>query len=865
MDEHAAFIITPEQNQVAQSVLEEVSRFALQDGRTMERLDSEQEREQEQEQEKEVRVKRDQEIEVEKFVDREYSRTEESPNAWHISLLKEDPREVGTGGKLGTDDHPFYPMSSFKLRYQEPLHYPSYLSVSRNYFNPGWMGLRRVKNVVMVVEYTPGHTSVRSPSSTRALSTIEQEASKKALESAFTLLSSVKEEDVEATPDNVLSMNQLRSAIRVATDTEVHEDTLKDVVARYGTNGYVDVVGLRDLLTSGELRVVEEGRHFVAVSLAEAETLRSILHMQDNKPLQGGVGLALRYTPMQTLGSSHHKKTPTGPGATGVVFDASVNWRMGTEAATLTPNYQLLSAHNCMRFLDCAQHYPAHALHSLIRSLQMDDVRARERFFTTTVGSRRRMERKWQDTPLAKVFTTKNEWVLLKTHAQAVFIREALKQKGLTLWEAFTSFDADDNGVLSPAEFYGAMKFLGLPDVSAEDVVDMIEAADTNGDGTVDYREYLEMLKSKEEREEEKEEEEDEEDQEERALPPKIEPFGADILREVMVARKKEGMLRQREDRKQQQAFQQALDIKVFEEELKASQKRERGANPHVSKVVEGEGTSSTHLTEFRFTGNTQPIRMVHSGKWKFVAIRDTDSTKAKIEMKCEQGHVLVHDSQYWEKCLMCGRQQCSLRCNECDNNDVCSLCHNRWVEEHKKKAQDLGDKLTFANCLSGCSFSLQVPAAGAGLAVDLDKPPPEITCKAFTLTFEMRVERLPPRGHLAALTRFFPSSYGRTRRRHEASVYINYQGMVLDAVEAQARVKVEKQQKKVVKEKKGKEDEAKPVNMVVNNKWQVVSVCADADAGSIATYVNGHLCWTSSTLGEDQLTLRHQMIVLGG
>ena len=56
-------------------------------------------------------------------------------------------------------------------------------------------------------------------------------------------------------------------------------------------------------------------------------------------------------------------------------------------------------------------------------------------------------------------------------------MRKALRARSLTLWEAFTAFDADDNGVLSPAEVYGAFRWLKLPDLTAEDVVDFVEAA----------------------------------------------------------------------------------------------------------------------------------------------------------------------------------------------------------------------------------------------------------------------------------------------------------------------------------------------------------------------------------------------------
>ena len=57
------------------------------------KLETEQEREQEQEQQKEVKARRDQQVEIEKFVDREYSRNEESPTPWPLQALLRPPPE----------------------------------------------------------------------------------------------------------------------------------------------------------------------------------------------------------------------------------------------------------------------------------------------------------------------------------------------------------------------------------------------------------------------------------------------------------------------------------------------------------------------------------------------------------------------------------------------------------------------------------------------------------------------------------------------------------------------------------------------------------------------------------------------------
>ena len=125
------------------SILEEVGHFTAVDS-TSNRLETEQEREQEQEQEKEVEARKDKQIEVEKFVEREYSRQEEVQRPWPFYVLSKDRDDVAA------DEYPFFNLRDFKLRHQEPLGCPSNMFLSSNFFNRSWNGLRRVKNVVMV-------------------------------------------------------------------------------------------------------------------------------------------------------------------------------------------------------------------------------------------------------------------------------------------------------------------------------------------------------------------------------------------------------------------------------------------------------------------------------------------------------------------------------------------------------------------------------------------------------------------------------------------------------------------------------------------------------------------------------------------
>jgi len=55
---------------------------------------------------------------------------------------------------------------------------------------------------------------------------------------------------------------------------------------------------------------------------------------------------------------------------------------------------------------------------------------------------------------------------------------------------------SDDNGLLGPAELYGALRWLAVPDLTPEDVVDFLQARDVNHDGHLDYKEYCKRFRT---------------------------------------------------------------------------------------------------------------------------------------------------------------------------------------------------------------------------------------------------------------------------------------------------------------------------------------------------------------------------------
>ena len=167
---------------------------------------------------------------------------------------------------------------------------------------------------------------------------------------------------------NYLDREDLKEAISSVTNEKPTETLLDSLISRYSSKQpFLSLDEFRSLLTGGVLHPEHEGRYWVAVSLAEAETIRRILHLRQSDHLQKNVirnattEVALRYSPVSA---------PNAPSAGdgGVIFDASPGWS-GSHGTGAT-RYEAAVAHNCMRFFDCDMHYSEAALNILVRVLK---------------------------------------------------------------------------------------------------------------------------------------------------------------------------------------------------------------------------------------------------------------------------------------------------------------------------------------------------------------------------------------------------------------------------------------------------------------------------------------------------------------
>ena len=138
-----------------------------------------------------------------------------------------------------------------------------------------------------------------------------------------------------------------------------------------------------------------------------------------------------------------------------------------------------------------------------------------------------------------------------------------------------------------------------------------------------------------------------------------------------MIQRRLLEQARVREERVRRQAYKDALDVKVFEEELEASRWRKGGANPNLSTRTE----DGVVVTDFNFFSNQQPLRFAATGKFAFVPVHVGTIFAPKIRaMTCPKRHALNEYSRSYTNCNLCRTRgtQCYCPQSRC-NFQVCT------------------------------------------------------------------------------------------------------------------------------------------------------------------------------------------------
>eukprot|EP00756_Hemistasia_phaeocysticola_P010308 Hpha_TRINITY_DN15008_c2_g11::TRINITY_DN15008_c2_g11_i2::g.123952::m.123952 len=448
----------------------------------------EQEEEKEQEQEKEE----EKEVEVEKFIDLVYSRDSEQPEPWEVRrlsaewLAKEQPSaEVPAA---------MYDLQDFRLYRRRPLAFPDTLKCTRNFFDLRWSGERRIKNVIVALEWMPSAGKVqRKDATSRDFAECDDEG---AVAEIASLLGNAA---------GCLDQASLPDFARIALG--LHLD--RAAIARQGgLAGVLDASALGRVLRGNVLREEQSGRFFVLVALCEAEAIRRVMHVRGHagRPLIDGADTELGMR-VVTAGGTLLDRTPG--------FTASPADGYG---------YQERKAQVCFRFFDGELQYSDDDRSLLLRSLSAAPAMQRMFFFGQVRGCRRRGNAdKWEATPLGQVFRLSTGYSLARQLALGAFLQRAVVQRGYSLSDAFRAFNQSEKGELLPSEVWGGLQWLGLQRTAGQ-VLEFLESADSEGRGTLTYPDYLSVLTGR------REEDEDQDDGVGKALPT-VPPYGEMELR----------------------------------------------------------------------------------------------------------------------------------------------------------------------------------------------------------------------------------------------------------------------------------------------------------------------------------------------
>eukprot|EP01012_Entosiphon_sulcatum_P009332 TRINITY_DN1521_c0_g2_i1.p1 TRINITY_DN1521_c0_g2~~TRINITY_DN1521_c0_g2_i1.p1 ORF type:complete len:4962 (-),score=1074.52 TRINITY_DN1521_c0_g2_i1:73-14958(-) len=411
-----------------------------------------QEKAQEKEQQREAVI----EIEKEEFVDRLYSRDHEEPTRWPFESLKQH-----------TPPPNFYRANACSLHLRRPITFPDYLMVSDNYFDKRWSGDRRMKNVVMVLEWVPSAALLKHR---EIPATAPPESAKAELLRSIQLLL-LETRSGEQSP---VTTERLRQLVELCFD-------VKGFGYAAPKAGSVDETV--NVVTGSLYRREQENRFYVALSLAEAETLRRIIHMHAETPLFAGcdVEVALRCLPADF----HPMDVTSG------FFKPAVS--EGSACGAGPELYQKHVAHQSLRFFDCDVQYQDAEVNSLLKALQLTTCQARATYFRQILACRRRIQKQWENAPVSRVLSLQNEFMFLFQRVQSLRIRETLAERKVSLYDAFCLFNASKSGSLSLGELNGAMKWLRLRPAPL-DVLDFMAASDQDGDGRLSYNEFWEAV-----------------------------------------------------------------------------------------------------------------------------------------------------------------------------------------------------------------------------------------------------------------------------------------------------------------------------------------------------------------------------------
>ena len=92
-------------------------------------------------------------------------------------------------------------------------------------------------------------------------------------------------------------------------------------------------------------------------------------------------------------------------------------------------------------------------------------------------------------TPLARLFTTKDQYEYLESRAVRFRIRTLIKKKGLFVKDAFRMFNVSESNRLNCSELCSGITWLGLK-LTETQIHDIVRCIDKDNDGLLSFVEF---------------------------------------------------------------------------------------------------------------------------------------------------------------------------------------------------------------------------------------------------------------------------------------------------------------------------------------------------------------------------------------
>ena len=249
-----------------------------------------------------------------------------------------------------------------------------------------------------------------------------------------------------------------------------------------GADAGVTLEDLKNAVRTMNIYGIQDGRYYVALSLAEAESLRAAMHGAKRELLEGaGDGKLVPFA------STEVGLRIAAPGGGGALIEAT----SGYEPAEL---FQAATATQCFRFVDSQVDFEDHELSLLLRRCRVRfSRRTAPDFFERVRAVRRRAKTPWQATPLAKALTTADEFAMLASRATSSRVRARARANKMRLLDAFRAFDGEQLGRLTYEGLYGGLTWLGM-DITPSQMMELAGKIDKAGDGFVSFEEFTEAF-----------------------------------------------------------------------------------------------------------------------------------------------------------------------------------------------------------------------------------------------------------------------------------------------------------------------------------------------------------------------------------